>query len=302
MGNLKGSFWLLLSTLFFSSSILCISEVIGYIPTFKLNALRFILGGTILLIVSKGLPYKCLSKKEYSYSLLRGVSGIALYYLLETAALSYITSSMVSILVCLCYVVEVVYSIWCGSRRLDQKIVTAVGCTLLGMILICSAEGYCLKVSDAWIGVTFMILASISWVAYIHLEKTKSKKLTTLQGVGLDMLFGGLCILPFVIGEQSVLWRELPMATYGQLIYLAVCPSALAYLFYNKGTKSMTPEICSLYMNLIPLISLLFVVIFTEGKLTGVEWLGIILVAASLLVSNIGNDNKTAKASIRKSI
>lgn len=286
MANIRGHIWLLISTLFFSSSILCMSEVIHQIPNFKLNALRFILGGSLLLIMSKGLPLKKLKPIDYRYSLLRGMMGIAIYYLLETAALHYITANMVSILVCLCYIVETSYS-WLKKERVSstmEKI--TLGLTLVGTVLICYGERKDIGYEKMIIGVLMMVLASISWGIYVHLEETKPSCLVTSQIVGLDMILGGVCILPFIFNEAPIVWQTLTLKTSIQVLYLAICPSALAYYFYNKGTKVTSAGICALYMNLIPIISLFYITICTGEKLLVGQWLGIGLVILSLWIGN----------------
>lgn len=286
MANIRGHIWLLISTLFFASSILCISEVIYQIPNFKLNALRFILGGSLLLIISKGLPLKKLRSKDYRYSLLRGIMGIALYYLLETAALQYITANMVSILVCLCYIIEMSFSWIKKERRPDTMEGITLSLTLIGTVLICYGEYKDIGCKKTIIGVLIMVLASISWLGYVRLEETKPSYLATSQIVGLDMILGGLCILPLIFKEPPIVWRTLTLKTFIQLLYLAICPSALAYYCYNKGSKVTSAAICTLYMNLIPIISLLYITIYTGEKLLVGQWLGIGLVILSLWVGN----------------
>lgn len=286
MGTIKGHLSLLLSTVFFASSILCMSEVMTFIPNFKINALRFIIGGMLLIGVSRGIPFKCLDSKTYVYSLLRGCFGVAGYYLLETAALNYISAPMVSILVCFCFIVELMYSMF-SERRIYYQTLSALICTLVGMLLICISEVKQISLYKVSYGVLLMVLASISWVVYVHLEKTRSSQLTIAQNVGLEMLLGGVCILPFALREQPIAWLGLPIATYIQVVYLAVFPSALAYLLYNKGSQKVTTKICTLYMNLLPVISIVLITIIKRDIPVVSQCIGMILVTSSLMVVSL---------------
>jgi drug/metabolite transporter (DMT)-like permease len=100
------------------------------------------------------------------------------------------------------------------------------------------------------------------------------------------MLIGALCILPLAIFEPSVQWLELEPQIAWQCIYLAIFPSGIAYYFYNKAAKVMKSSICALYLNLIPVFSVLIVTLTSTSTLTAYQWIGLMVIGMTIVYTS----------------
>jgi drug/metabolite transporter (DMT)-like permease len=286
MEEMKGHLLLLLSSIFFASSIMCTDAIRFSIPIFTLNSMRFLIGGLFLYLLGKGIPFKVLKIRDYLWSLLRGLLGIAFYYVLETLALKFISAQMVSILVGLSFILSILYE-WV-KREIKITI------QLIGIMLVIGAG----MLGVSWIdlgntsfmslvfGVGSMLLANISWVGYVRLEKSKPLYVGTLQIVSLDMLIGAGCLLPIAMLEHPVKWFELEPKIILQCIYLAIIPSGLAYYFYNKAAKVMKSSICTLYLNLIPVFAVLIVTLTSTSTLTVYQWIGLAVIGGAVVYTS----------------
>lgn len=283
---MKSHLYIILSAVFFASSILFTDKVSGFIPAFTLNTLRFLIGGSFLFLLGKGIPFRCLKTRDILQSLLRGCLGITFYYVLETFALGFISAKMVSILVGLSFVLNVGYEALKKEIVVIKELLASIGLIFMGMIIVSWQDLMHTAPQDFLAGVGCMLVANVSWVGYIRLEKTKPKSLTIIQAVGLDMLLGALCILPGALFEPYLYWIKSGFPQAEGLIYLAVLPSAAAYFFYSKAAQKLPGSICSLYLNLIPILSILTITLSLENTLALYEWLGVAVVGICIVYTN----------------
>ena len=63
--------------------------------------------------------------------------------------------------------------------------------------------------------------------------------------------------IPFILPEVKA-WNKLTLYPLLNLIYLGVFCSAFAYFFYNYAVKRLGPTISSAFLNLIPVVSVIF--------------------------------------------
>lgn len=283
---MRGHLLLLLSSVFFASSILCTTQVMDYIPAFTLNGIRFLIGGLFLYLLGKGIPFRLLKASDILWSLLRGWLGIAFYYILETFALEFISAQMVSVLVGLSFVFSISYEILKKEVKITKQLIIIIGMILMGMAIVSWDDFRSSFLNQLLIGTILMIAANISWVAYVRLEKTKPLSLETIQIVSLDMLLGALCIWPGALMESAGSWTKISIPIVAELIYLAIFPSAIAYYLYNKAAKTMSSSICSMYLNLIPVLSVLIVTCSSTNTLAMYEWIGIIGIGGCVLYTS----------------
>ena len=96
----------------------------------------------------------------------------------------------------------------------------------------------------------------------------------------LLLLAGSLLVLPFALVET---WRDgLPdlsaAKTVWSLLYLTVGASMAAYFLWNKALETVSATVSGLYMNLLPLISILASVVLLHETMTWRIWAGACLV------------------------
>ncbi|MCW8893705.1 MAG: DMT family transporter, partial [Deltaproteobacteria bacterium] len=71
------------------------------------------------------------------------------------------------------------------------------------------------------------------------------------------------------------------------LLYVAVCPSILAYLCWNRGILEIGANRAGLYINLIPLFAALLAVLFLGEGFQNYHLTGIVLIFTGLLLFNL---------------
>ena len=70
------------------------------------------------------------------------------------------------------------------------------------------------------------------------------------------------------------------------LAYVAVFPSILAYLFFNRGVEIMGANKAGQFMNLMPAFGALLAVVFLDEQLHVFHGVGLLLIAAGIVISS----------------
>ena len=136
------------------------------------------------------------------------------------------------------------------------------------------------------IGDVWMLLACFVWSLYSVGSKKYAGHIPSLQFARWTVSIGAVAlIIAALLLEQPVeTVGQLSFQTHSILMYMGVCGSVLAYIYWLKGVFFLGPEKSAVAFNLVPVFTLLVSLAFgTFPNL--VQVLGMLLVLAGVLAS-----------------
>jgi len=137
------------------------------------------------------------------------------------------------------------------------------------------------------IGDVWMLLACGVWSLYSVGSKRFANHIPSLQFARWTVSIGAvaLIIAAFAIEQPIASISQLSLKTHSILIYMGVCGSVLAYIYWLKGVYFLGPDKSAIAFNLVPVFTLLVSLAF--GAIPNlVQILGMALVLAGVLVSS----------------
>jgi drug/metabolite transporter (DMT)-like permease len=137
------------------------------------------------------------------------------------------------------------------------------------------------------IGDIWMLLACGVWSLYSVGAKKFASKIPSLQFARWTVSIGAIALMiaALIIEQPLSTIGELSVKTHSILIYMGVCGSVLAYIYWLKGVYFLGPEKSAIAFNLVPVFTLLVSLAF--GSIPNVvQVLGMILVLAGVLISS----------------
>lgn len=138
------------------------------------------------------------------------------------------------------------------------------------------------------IGDLIMLLAVCLYALYSVLLRKRPAGIHPLSFLTSTFAVGVLLLLPLYIWEaQSSPPLTLSSPVILSLAYVALCPSILAYLCWNRGIHEIGATKAGLYINLIPLFAALLAVIFLGESFESYHSVGIGLIVSGLLLFNL---------------
>ncbi|MDL4841811.1 DMT family transporter [Aquibacillus rhizosphaerae] len=136
-------------------------------------------------------------------------------------------------------------------------------------------------------GDIIMLLAMLTWSIYSILIKKHTWKFPTYGGLLIMSVIAIVILIPLAATESSQLsaitWS--PTIIIG-LIYLGIFPSLIALMAYNKGISEIGPSRASIFLNLIPVFTMLGAVLFLGEKVTLLQFAGSFLVITGVIITN----------------
>lgn len=137
-------------------------------------------------------------------------------------------------------------------------------------------------------GDLLVLAAVICWASYSVLLKKLPPGLGGLPFLGYTVLLGVLFILPAYLWEIASGSRmTLSPVTLATVFYVALFPSLLAYLFWNRAVREVGPNRAGQFIHLMPVFGSLLSVLFLGERLYGYHFAGILLVAAGIYLATV---------------
>lgn len=247
---------------------------------------RFVIGFlTLLAICPKRL--KGVTRKQELTFLAAGLSGICLYYLLENIALTYTMASNVGVAVSVSpFFAAILAQLFIKSaEKLRANFFFGFVVAMAGVALI-SFQGAELKLNP--VGDILSVLAALVWAVYsILTQKISSFGYPVILTTRRTFFYGILFMIPalFLFGFRWDLHRFTTPINLFNLIYLSMGASALCFVTWTFAVKRLGAVKTSIYIYLIPVITVATSVLILKEPITWLSAIGTILTIAGLFLS-----------------
>ena len=205
----------------------------------------------------------------------------------ENNGVKLITASEASIIIGIIPVVGLLAESLVFKKKLSVIQIVSVILSFGGVILVAGA-----KVSPAagvgakTAGYLFMCGAVLAWVVYNFLTRPLHKGYSNLAITCYQTLWGTLLLVPLSLFEFRF-WQPIPVSIVFHIVFLGLASSALGYFFYIFSLKELGVTINILFINVIPVVTVVAGLIILGETLSPLQLAGggMILGAVTLSVS-----------------
>lgn len=259
--------------------------LLAYISPLEILVFRFVLGWLVLLLMAPK-RLKTANWKEELLFVGAGLTGVTLYFLLENIALTYTLASNVGVIVAISpFFTALLASLFLKEEKLRVSYFIGFLISLVGICILSFSGG---EISFSSMGDILAIFASICWGFYSILTKKISNLgysniLTTRRIFTYGILFM-LVAMPF-LGFTPVLANYAQPVVWSNLLFLGVGASAFCFVSWNYAVKVVGAVKTSVYIYLVPVVTVTFSVLILHEQLTWPMVIGIVLAIVGLLVS-----------------
>jgi drug/metabolite transporter (DMT)-like permease len=251
---------------------------------------RYVIACAALLVAAfaleGGLPR--LSRQQWFATFVLGLLGVFAYNLFFMAALERLPASRAALIIALNPVITITISALALKERLSGRRWLGVAIALTGVWIVIS-HGDVTSIASAGVGAgeLFMLAAVTSWALYTVIGRKVLVGLTPLAATNYAALWGML-LLALVAAPQL---SSLQVSQFGwrmivSLLYLGVCGTALAFVWYYTSIKKLGTAIASIFTNLVPVFGVaISVLLLGEPLLPSMLIGGAIAICGVMMVS-----------------
>ncbi len=281
---------LILPPLFWAGNAVLARGVADLIPPVAMSFWRWALALLILLPFTWKQTRRDWPeiRQHWKIIFLLGLLGIASFNTLLYAAAHSTTVINIALTQSVMPVIIVVISFFLFRDRVTPLQFFAIGlCTVGAGHIVIRGDLQRLLQLEFVRGDLFMLLAVSLYGLYSVLLR-KRPDIAPMSFLTTTFAVGVVLLLPLYLWEyQTAPSLHLTQPVVLSLLYVAFCPSILAYLFWNRGIHEIGANQAGLYINLIPLFASLLAVIFLGERFQGYHIVGIVLIASGLLMFNL---------------
>ncbi|MFE4352317.1 DMT family transporter [Peribacillus butanolivorans] len=261
-----------------------------YFSFLRYLAVSIILG--ILLLIKEGKKSFCLEGKGKNL-LFFGTMAFTVYNFLIFSGQDLLGHNGVivaSIMESLMPMISIMIMWVFKNARPMKYTIASMLLALIGAILVITNGNlsFLFLLKDSIIPILFILIGVIGWVIYTiggnQFSGWSTLRYSTLTCILGTSVSGIITFFATVLG-LSVPTAEVIESIYGEMIFMIIFPGAIALLSWNLGIKLLTPINGILFINLVP-ITTLVIVFIQGGSLTSFELLGTFLVIYALIQNN----------------
>lgn len=246
---------------------------------------RFVMGLLALCVV---YPHrlKGTTKKQELTFVAAGFCGICLYYLLENIALTYTMASNVGVIISVApFFTAIISHLVTKEEKLRVNFFAGFVVAMVGIALI-SFNGSKLELNP--MGDLLALLAALVWACYsILTRKIGSFGFNTILTTRRVFAYGIMFMIPalFLFDFNWDVTRFVKPAYLFNIIYLGLGASALCFVTWNFAVKVLGAVKTSVYIYMVPVITVVTSVIILHEKITIMAGIGTVLTLAGLFIS-----------------
>lgn len=256
---------------FSATAILVIRIVVGYLALCALSP----------------IPIKPTDKKQELHFALAGLTGVALYFLLQNIGLNLTTASNASVILSTASFFTAVFGILILRKK---HLLTAQ--FLIGFVLAIAGISMISFSTQAagvhlW-GDLLTLLAATVWGLYSLLaDKLSAYGYSNLKVTRRIFFYGVIFLLPLIIYHAPRLDYAAVIRPVNlfNLLFLGVIASAVCFLTWNYSVKAIGAVGTSAYIYFEPVVTVISSVFILNERLTAFSAIGIVLTLLGLVVS-----------------
>jgi drug/metabolite transporter (DMT)-like permease len=282
------------------STYLGIRLAIQTLPPFLMAAMRFLIAGGILFIVSifNGARFHQ-SFANWRRALLIGALLLLCGNGGVTWAEKYVASSLAALLVATEPLWVVIFNWALSHRRPNARVLLGIFVGLAGVALLVS-DGLGQSEKTGLISAGVVLLSSLAWASGSVYSNRNPIDAPTSMASGMQMLAGGgwLFLLALVTGDVKRLNLEhASWTSIGAFAYLTIFGSLVVFTAYSWLLKNVTPARAATYAYVNPVVAVLLGWSIAAEPLTSKMILAAaIIVGSVVLITIYGREHTGADA------
>ena len=285
-----------MGTSIFALNVISMKILTDFMPVMLIIFLRFGLAGVFLFIIliSRNKKIAINDRSDLLKLFISALFGISLHFYLLTSSLQYISAALVSLICSLIPILTLLFNGVINQTKTKKITVTLFLLSIFGVYLVLDISG----VNDIFAtfkGFLLMFFGVISWIIYTIKAEYLLEKYNAVLVLAYQCIFGALIISFFALEDMGLLLdiskSEDFILIASNIAFVSLIATALGYLLYNLSIKNLGVTLPSLYMNTMPIITLVFSYYLLNSNITYRKLTGVIIVIISAVIVTV-RENK----------
>lgn len=273
-----------LAIVFWGVSFVATKAALAEIGPVTLIFLRFAIAAVVLLAVVRELP----PRHAWPSLALMGFVGVFIHQMLQSYALTMTSATSTGWLIGVTPIWSALLAAFVLRERFGFWKVVGLTGGFAGALLVVTKGDFSASVfgRPSTTGDLLILVSTVNWAVYSILGHGTIRTLGPRRATSGAMLFGTAMLAPVFAVQKG--WRQIPNLTltgWSALLFLAICCSALGYLFWYGALERIEVSRVAALLYAEPLVTVTAAALLLGERVSGVVVAGGVLVLASVLVA-----------------
>jgi len=281
--------YLLVTMVLFGTAFTGSKVVVGQLPHQVAAMLRFGGGAVVLaLMLCVRRNAKPFSWREVLMAGAVGLVGVFTYNIFFFWAISLAPAIDGSVIVpVLSPVLTNLALLLAGRERASTLRVTGLAVGIVGAVVFFVGIGGASGVTGPRVAGDFLYLfAAACWAAYSIASKKVLRGIEPLRATTYATGAGALALaLTAIPSLPATPWSGIRASTWANVAFLAIGPTAIAYLSYYRALRSVSPVTATITMFSVPVFGSIASVLFLHESFTTIQVVGALVTIAGALLA-----------------
>lgn len=262
-------------TLVWGTTFAVVKQALDTIPVPLLLAVRFSLAAACFAFVR-------FDRRAWGPALVLGLLAFA-GFASQTIGLTLTSASNAAFLTGLAVVLTPIVAAVAWRRAIAPRVILAALVAALGLGLLTLGDG---GVAVANAGDLWVLLTALTYALYVVYLGEVAGRASVFALAGLQHLPMALLAWAWAWPQRAAL-LEVPLATYGAIVYLAVVATALVAVLQVLAQRVVSAPLTALVFVLEPVFAAAIAAWWLGERLTPIAWVGAALVLAAMAISEV---------------
>lgn len=229
---------------------------------------------------------------DWKLLLFMGVCEPGLYFLFEAMALTYTDASQAGMICALLPLLVALGARFHLGERTSRRTLAGFTLAIVGAVALSAAARPSATAPNPALGNFLEFMAMICATGYMVTMKGLMPRYSPWFLTMIQAFVGSIFYFPLLFLPSTVLPTAFDPLGIGAIIFLGVFVTILAYGFYNFGMSKIPASQASAFVNLIPVITLVFAWFLLGERLTPLQYAASAVVLTGVFLSQ---DRRTAQ-------
>lgn len=288
---------LTLAMLFWGLSFIWVKQALPALTAVSIIVFRLSISSVLLFgFLKVARRIQNIKKTDVKYFIALAFFEPFVYFLCETSAMNYVTSSLASVIIATIPIVTSISAYLFFREKLKTGNYIGIVLSVIGVLLVASSESN--EADTRLKGVALLFGSVLAAQGYVLLLKKLSGMYRASFIVLVQNTIGLIYFIPLYLVNPSWFTFKPIVNVIVPILLLSVFASTFAVIFFAAGVRTIGIARSNVFANIIPVFTMFFAYLMVGEKITIIRILGVLIVISGLILAQY--NRKTHPEEVKK--
>ena len=285
--DLIGIVFLLIAMITWASSFIAFKAALDPLGPMSLMFGRMLIASLCFVYFIKGFRTLEFTKKDIKYILLLTFFEPCLYFVFEAKALQLTTASQAGMITSMMPLMTAIAASFVLKEYLSKRVVIGSALAVAGAVWLSLGAQSSEHASNPLLGNFLEFCAMVCGTWYAISVRYLSQRFSALFLTAMQAFIGTLFFFPLAVWETWSVPINLTWDAFGWMCYLGIVVTLGGYGMFNLALSRIEVSRASVFVNLIPVFTVLLAYIFLGEVLSESEMMASFVIFGGIIVSQL---------------